>query len=174
MNLIIVRDTIPYTTWEFEILYSVEQSNMDPQFAALLWKKHFHPLRKLGVRIGSPAVTSSEAGRAWLRRFLAACDGCEIDFLSVVSRAPQNQVVICTQRSLLALVWRISMSFPWIAYLTLLKFSGIGFADRAFLWLYLVHEWWIWSTAVDNRIRLHFIRHRARFSFHERDYQVFG
>ncbi|GJJ10565.1 hypothetical protein Clacol_004792 [Clathrus columnatus] len=57
---------------------------MDPQFAASLWKKYFHPLKKLGVRIGSPAVTSSEAGRAWLRQFLAACDGHEIDFLSLI------------------------------------------------------------------------------------------
>lgn len=72
---------------------------MDPQFAAFLWKKYYHPLREQGIRIGSPAVTSSEAGRAWLRQFLTACDGCKVDFLAVVrSLFTKWSELVCSEK----------------------------------------------------------------------------
>ncbi|KIJ53573.1 glycoside hydrolase family 128 protein [Sphaerobolus stellatus SS14] len=58
------------------------QCNMPPKEAAELWKKYIMPLRRFGVRLGAPAVTSAEFGRQWLRDFFA-CGGCEVDFLSL-------------------------------------------------------------------------------------------
>jgi len=57
------------------------QSNLDPVFAAELWKKHIEPLKASGVRLGGPAVTSSGTGQPWLTRFFEACSNCTIDFL---------------------------------------------------------------------------------------------
>lgn len=59
------------------------QSNIDPTYAAQLWKQYIQPLKAQGVRLGGPAVTSAPSGRPWLTTFLAACTGCTIDFLPV-------------------------------------------------------------------------------------------
>ncbi|CDZ97610.1 Uncharacterised protein family, glycosyl hydrolase catalytic domain [Phaffia rhodozyma] len=62
---------------------AADQANMLATDAAALWIEYLEPLRSNhGVRLGAPAVTSSETGRQWLRDFITACDGnCNIDFL---------------------------------------------------------------------------------------------
>jgi len=57
------------------------QSNIDPTLAAQLWRQYMNPLKQLGIRIGGPAISSS--GQPWLTQFMAACTGCEIDFLNI-------------------------------------------------------------------------------------------
>ncbi|KAF8158278.1 hypothetical protein B0H34DRAFT_656390 [Crassisporium funariophilum] len=59
------------------------QSNIDPVRAAALWKQYINPLADSGVRLGAPAVTNAPSGRPWLANFLAACNGCKIDFIPI-------------------------------------------------------------------------------------------
>lgn len=59
-------------------------SNMSPALAASAWKLQLEPLKKLGVKLGAPAVTSSQDGFTWLTNWLSACDGgCNPDFIPV-------------------------------------------------------------------------------------------
>ncbi|KAF5365233.1 hypothetical protein D9758_005401 [Tetrapyrgos nigripes] len=61
------------------------QAHLEPADAANLWKQGIQPLAGAGVRLGSPAVSSSPApaGTAWLQAFLSACDGCTVDFIAI-------------------------------------------------------------------------------------------
>ncbi|KAF7360278.1 Glycosyl hydrolase 53-domain-containing protein [Mycena venus] len=59
----------------------VGQSNINPTDAATLWMKYFEPLKATGVRLGAPAVSSGDAGMAWLGEFMTACAKCTIDFI---------------------------------------------------------------------------------------------
>ena len=56
-----------------------DQANMDPYEAARLWKEYIEPLRKQGIRLGSPSISSTEEGLNWLQTFLN--QGCHVDFL---------------------------------------------------------------------------------------------
>lgn len=59
-------------------------SNISPSAAAKTWIEQLEPLRKLGVRVGAPAVTGSSDGFTWLASFFEACDGgCTADFMPV-------------------------------------------------------------------------------------------
>ncbi|OAL44882.1 hypothetical protein IQ07DRAFT_615243 [Pyrenochaeta sp. DS3sAY3a] len=59
-------------------------AQMSPRVAAASWKSDVEPLRKLGVRVGSPAVTGSERGWAWMEDWWVACaGGCRPDFVAV-------------------------------------------------------------------------------------------
>jgi hypothetical protein len=59
-------------------------SDIEPQSAAAYWLKQIQPLRKLGVKLGAPAVTGSLGGFTWLTEFLTFCDGeCTFDFIPV-------------------------------------------------------------------------------------------
>ncbi|CAF1303884.1 unnamed protein product [Adineta ricciae] len=58
-----------------------DQANMDPYEAARLWKEYIEPLRKQGIRLGSPSISSTEEGLNWLQTFLN--QGCHIDFLAL-------------------------------------------------------------------------------------------
>ncbi|KAJ3510135.1 hypothetical protein NLJ89_g4849 [Agrocybe chaxingu] len=61
-----------------------EQSNMSPEEGAQIWQTHLEPLRALGVRLGSPAPSSSPRGKIWLQDFFAACNGnCNVDFIAL-------------------------------------------------------------------------------------------
>ncbi|THV05728.1 hypothetical protein K435DRAFT_890370 [Dendrothele bispora CBS 962.96] len=62
-----------------------EQSNIPAAEAATLWKQGIQPLAAAGVKLGSPAVSArvAPAGTQWLKDFIAACDGCTIDFIVV-------------------------------------------------------------------------------------------
>ncbi|KAJ7757058.1 hypothetical protein B0H16DRAFT_1689744 [Mycena metata] len=59
------------------------QSNIPPGEAAQLWKQYIQPLKNVGVRLGSPAVSSAPAGIPWLASFIKMCTGCTIDFVVV-------------------------------------------------------------------------------------------
>lgn len=59
------------------------QANMSPQEAADAWDN----MEKFGdaVQVGSPAVCNGggEVGLAWLKKFMAACESCKIDFIAI-------------------------------------------------------------------------------------------
>lgn len=63
---------------------SVGGSNMAPSDASTIWQKQLEPLRRLGIKVGAPAVSGSPTGYAWLKQWIAACKGkCNPDFLPV-------------------------------------------------------------------------------------------
>lgn len=52
--------------------------------AAQTWIREIEPLKKLGVKLGAPAVTGAPNGFNWLQNFFTACDGgCSADFIPV-------------------------------------------------------------------------------------------
>ncbi|KAI9774505.1 MAG: hypothetical protein M1839_001693 [Geoglossum umbratile] len=55
-------------------------SGISPDLAAKTWTREIAPLRKLGVKLGAPAVTGAPSGLQWLKDFFAACS-CEADFI---------------------------------------------------------------------------------------------
>ncbi|RDL39929.1 Uncharacterized protein BP5553_04269 [Venustampulla echinocandica] len=62
-------------------------SQVDPVTAATNWISQVEPLRKLGVKVGAPAVTGAPQGFTWLKSFFAACTkqgtNCTADFIPV-------------------------------------------------------------------------------------------
>jgi len=57
------------------------QSNMDPGYAASLWKQYMNPLKDQGYTIISPATVT---GTTWMQSFLSACNGgCIIDIVAM-------------------------------------------------------------------------------------------
>jgi len=62
-------------------------SNIDPKAAATAWIKQVEPLRKIGIKVGAPAVTGSPGGFTWLSDFYASCakqgTNCTADFIPV-------------------------------------------------------------------------------------------
>ncbi len=62
-------------------------SQIDPSVAATNWISQIEPLRKLGVKVGAPAVTGSPGGFTWLESFFDACasqgTNCTIDFIPI-------------------------------------------------------------------------------------------
>ncbi|KAK2629136.1 hypothetical protein QTJ16_002239 [Diplocarpon rosae] len=62
-------------------------SQVDPESAANNWIAQIEPLRKLGVKVGAPAVTGSPGGFTWLESFFAACASqgvnCTTDFIPI-------------------------------------------------------------------------------------------
>jgi hypothetical protein len=59
-------------------------SSMAPSLAASTWIREIEPLKKLGVKVGAPAVTGSSQGMTWLQNFFANCKGgCTPDFIPV-------------------------------------------------------------------------------------------
>ena len=57
---------------------------MAPSLAASTWIREVEPLKKLGVKVGAPAVTGSPAGMTWLQNFFINCKvKCTPDFLPV-------------------------------------------------------------------------------------------
>ena len=59
-----------------------DQSNMSAEFAAEQWLKHIEPLRKQGVRCGSPGISSAGHAVGWLKDFRARIQkgGSDVDF----------------------------------------------------------------------------------------------
>ena len=53
----------------------VGQSNLDPGYAAQLWKQYLEPLRKQGYKLGSPSMSSRPNGQKWMSDFLKDCQG---------------------------------------------------------------------------------------------------
>jgi hypothetical protein len=62
-------------------------SDVDPATAATNWISQVEPLRKLGVKLGAPAVTGAPGGATWLKSFFADCasqgTNCTVDFMCV-------------------------------------------------------------------------------------------
>jgi hypothetical protein len=60
-------------------------SNLAAPLAAARWKAEIEPLKKLGVKVGAPAVTGAASGWTWLDNFFDACGagGCNPDFMTV-------------------------------------------------------------------------------------------
>lgn len=57
---------------------------VDAVTAADTWIREIEPLKKLGVKLGAPAVTGSPNGFNWLQNWFTACDGgCTPDFIPV-------------------------------------------------------------------------------------------
>jgi len=59
-------------------------SNISPSLAATTWIREIEPLRKLGIKVGLPAVVGAPSGQLWLENFFASCKGgCHPDFVPV-------------------------------------------------------------------------------------------
>lgn len=62
-------------------------SNINPTVAATNWISQVQPLKKLGVKLGAPAVTGSPGGFTWLEDFFNACasqgTNCTADFIPI-------------------------------------------------------------------------------------------
>ncbi|WWC90688.1 uncharacterized protein L201_005625 [Kwoniella dendrophila CBS 6074] len=70
-----------------------QQSKCTPYQAAIIWKQILEPLKYQGYRLGSPSVTSGEAGKQWMKEWYDACQGgCNPDFLALhwYDLVPQN------------------------------------------------------------------------------------
>ncbi|KAK0617788.1 hypothetical protein B0T17DRAFT_535838 [Bombardia bombarda] len=63
----------------------VDQSNMPVELAAREWLRCIEPLRRRGVRCGSPGISSAPQGVVWLKHFLAAirAQGGDVDFYAL-------------------------------------------------------------------------------------------
>lgn len=61
-----------------------EQANMSPEAAASAYKEYMMPFAGKAL-LGAPAVTNGggSMGLNWLSAFMDACDGCQIDFVSI-------------------------------------------------------------------------------------------
>ena len=57
------------------------QSNLDPGYAAQLWKQHIEPKRSKGYKTCSPAMSSRPNGFQWMADFMKACDSCTVSCL---------------------------------------------------------------------------------------------
>lgn len=69
-----------------------DQANLSPGAAVSAWKQYMTPLAGGNVKFGSPQVsngvgtnpaTGQAYGLEWLKQFVAACTGCQIDFYVV-------------------------------------------------------------------------------------------
>ncbi len=62
-----------------------DQSNMPVELAAAEWLRCIEPLRREGIRCGSPGISSAPQGVTWLKAFLAAirAQGGDIDFYAL-------------------------------------------------------------------------------------------
>lgn len=64
--------------------HSTGGSALPVDLAAARWKAEMEPLKKLGVKLGAPAVTGAASGWAWLQNWFTACNGgCNPDFIPV-------------------------------------------------------------------------------------------
>jgi len=68
------------------------QANIDPYYAAQLWKEHIQPLASQGYRLISPAPTNAQSGTQWLTTFMNACNDCSISAVAAhwYGMDPQN------------------------------------------------------------------------------------
>ncbi|KAF2726167.1 glycoside hydrolase family 128 protein [Polychaeton citri CBS 116435] len=62
-----------------------DQSNMPVELAAAAWLEHIEPLRRSGIRCGSPGISSAPQGVVWLRDFVARvrAGGSDVDFYAL-------------------------------------------------------------------------------------------
>lgn len=62
-----------------------DQSNMPTELAAQEWLRCIEPLRKKGIRAGSPGISSAPQGVPWLQDFVAKirAGGSDVDFWAI-------------------------------------------------------------------------------------------
>jgi hypothetical protein len=62
-----------------------DQANMPASLAASTWISHIEPLRKAGIRCGSPGISSAPQGVAWMHDFLGRirAQGSDVDFWAI-------------------------------------------------------------------------------------------
>lgn len=59
-------------------------SALPVDLAAARWIAEIEPLKKLGIKVGAPAVTGAASGWTWMENFFSACaGGCNPDFIPV-------------------------------------------------------------------------------------------
>jgi hypothetical protein len=59
-------------------------SGIPADLAASTWIREIEPLKKLGIKLGAPAVTGAPTGFNWLQNFFTHCNGgCTPDFIPV-------------------------------------------------------------------------------------------
>jgi len=64
--------------------HSTGGSSLPVDLAAKRWIAEIEPLKKLGVKLGAPAVTGAASGWTWMENFFDACKGgCNPDFIPV-------------------------------------------------------------------------------------------
>ncbi|KAK6524355.1 hypothetical protein TWF281_011263 [Arthrobotrys megalospora] len=56
-------------------------SNLSPTDAATTWQRYIQPLSTQGIKLCTPAVSSSPNGFTWISDFFQACSGCTFDIL---------------------------------------------------------------------------------------------
>lgn len=54
------------------------QAALDPGTAAQIWRDNMEPLKNIGYRLVSPAVTSAASGKVWLQNFIGSCPTCHV------------------------------------------------------------------------------------------------
>ncbi|KAH9484871.1 Alkali-sensitive linkage protein 1 [Psilocybe cubensis] len=60
------------------------QANVTPEQGVEMWLTYIQPFHDQGLRLGSPAPSSSPAGKAWLHEFLTTCgNNCTVDFIAI-------------------------------------------------------------------------------------------
>jgi len=59
------------------------QSNMSPEAAASLWKQYIDPLKNKGYNLISPACTNAPSGKDWMKKFIDACNDCQLDGIAI-------------------------------------------------------------------------------------------
>ena len=61
------------------------QANLTPSQAAQVYKQYMMPLRGLGAKICTPAVTNGVGtyGLDYLQKFVAECSGCVFDVINI-------------------------------------------------------------------------------------------
>ncbi|PVH71776.1 glycoside hydrolase family 128 protein, partial [Cadophora sp. DSE1049] len=72
---------------EPDVNFTAKGSQVSPDAAAASWILNFDPLRKMGVKVGAPAVYANETGFAWLDKFYTACkkrkSNCTANFMNI-------------------------------------------------------------------------------------------
>jgi hypothetical protein len=58
----------------------LDQSNMSAELAAAEWVRCVEPLRKAGIRCGSPGISSAPHAVGWLKDFMARIQAAGSDF----------------------------------------------------------------------------------------------
>jgi hypothetical protein len=100
-----------------------------------MWKTYLEPLKAAGIRLGSPATTSSPTGKVWLQDFLTACaGGCTVDY--VVLRTSQycwSQTPFSSPYNVCRLVWQHRKRVYYLPRGLLQYLSTSNLGDRVFL-----------------------------------------
>lgn len=62
-----------------------DQSNMSAELAANEWLRHIEPLRKSGIRVGSPGISCAGHAVGWLQDFVQKIrsGGSDVDFWAI-------------------------------------------------------------------------------------------